>query len=152
MVAKEAATYADDLAELSQKTGIATDDLQCLQFAAEQTGTSLEGAANATKFLQRNLSEARSGNKELAAAFAQLGIDVNSAAAKQGDLVKLLPQLADGLSRVASQSDKTNLAMRVFGRSGGDMLPMLADGGCRRKPGCAGLFGETASSRALANL
>lgn len=111
---KSSINTADEMGKLSQKLGIGVKDLAGLKFAAEQSGTSIEGVATGTRNLSRYMVE--NGDK-----LNQYGITATDA---NGALL----QLADQFGRMPDGVQKTALAMQIFGKSGLDMIPLLNSG------------------------
>ena len=123
---KRAIDAGDAINDMSKRTGVAVETLSKLDLAARQNGTSLEGVAQGIKFMNRNLAEAASGNKEAVKSFGQIGLSLT-------DLQKLSTEeqflaVADQISRLGSASDRTKVAMDIFGRSGSDLIPIMEGG------------------------
>lgn len=105
---------ADELSKLSQKTGTSVEALAGLKFAADQNGTSLDAVANASKKLTSSLVD----KPDL---FAQFGITAQ-------DSTGALIQMADIFAAMPDGVEKTALAVKLMGKSGEDMIPMLNNG------------------------
>lgn len=125
--ARVAGEYGGRVLEASQKTGIGIEAIQELGFAAEQTGTSLEGLSGAMKFLQKNLVEAARGSQEAQQAFAALGLSYVA-------LQSLAPEeqfarVAAAIGNLTNPAQRTAAALKLFGKSGTDLLPLLTGGG-----------------------
>lgn len=117
------------LDDTSARLGVTTDALQRFQFAASQAaGVGAEEAANALGFLNKNLGAAIQGNKEAAETFAGLGIDLESVKDGTANAATLLPALAEKFSGLGSDAERTALAMKLFGKQGAALLPMLKGG------------------------
>ena len=114
-IVKGAIDAADELNDLSQKLGISVEDLSGFKFAAEQSGTSLEGVARGVKALSRSMAD--DGEKLKAA-----GITAT-------DATTALIQLADAFAQMPDGIEKTAIAMELMGKSGADMIPLLNGGG-----------------------
>lgn len=120
---------ADNLRDMSQKTGIAVETLNGLGFAAGQAGGSLETMVGAAGKLNKSISEAAGGNKEISEAFKALGIAVLDA---EGNLKKadvVMAEVADKFETFQDGPEKAALALRIFSKAGADMIPLLNDGG-----------------------
>jgi hypothetical protein len=113
--------------DLSEKLGIGTEELQKFQLAAGLAGVESESAAQALGFLNKNMGEALDGNKEAAETFQKLGIALkdNGGIREVGDLI---PELADSFAALGSNQERTALAMKVFGKSGAALIPLLKGG------------------------
>lgn len=110
-MARGAIDAADEMNDLSQRVGIGIKDLAGFKLAAEQSGTSMESVARGVKGLSVFMVE--NGK-----ALADAGITAktsSSAIIQLADLFKVLP---DGI-------EKTALAVKLFGKAGLEMVPML---------------------------
>lgn len=114
--------------DTAEKLGVGTDELQKFQFAAKLSGVEAEGAAQALGFLNKNVGEALGGNKEAAATFAGLGIDIKDAQGNVRELGDILPELADSFESMHSSQERTATAMKIFGKSGAALIPLLKSG------------------------
>lgn len=114
-LAKSAIDTADNLAKLSQKIGISVEDLSGYRVAADLSGLSLEQFSTGVAKLAKNVAE---GSDDLKA----LGITSR-------DINQVLPALAETFARMPDGAEKTALAMRLMGRAGAEMIPLLNGGG-----------------------
>ncbi|MBI1396943.1 MAG: hypothetical protein GC151_13275 [Betaproteobacteria bacterium] len=117
---------ADGLAKLSQRTGVAVDSLSKLQYAASLSDVSNEQLADGFRKLAVNMQDAARGTGEARDAFRALGIS-------QQQLLTLSPEkafslIADKLAGMQDGLTKTNLAVKIFGRSGAELIPLLNSG------------------------
>jgi hypothetical protein len=120
------ASRGSDLNDLSAKSGVSTEALQTLGYAAKQNGTDMETLAGGVKKMQKNLFEAKNGSKEAEATFQGLGLSVE-------DLMKMSPDeqfrtIGDAISKIKNPTERTAAAMRVFGKSGTELLGVMAGG------------------------
>jgi hypothetical protein len=105
---------ADNMGKLSEKLGIAVEDLSGFKVAAELSDVSMETFATAAGILNKHLAQ---GSDVLKAA----GIDAT-------DTQGAMEQLADVFEELPKGPIKTALAMEVFGRGGREMIPVLNKG------------------------
>lgn len=129
VVIKGAIDAADNLRDMSMKTGVGVESLNGLGFAASQAGGSLESMVAAAGKLNKSIAEAGSGNKETSTAFKLLGIDINDAAGnlKKADVV--IAEVADKFAQYTDGPEKSAIALALFGKAGADMIPLLNEGG-----------------------
>lgn len=125
---KGAIDSADELNKLSQKIGISVEALSTLQFAAQLSDVGLDTLKTGLKGLSANLTEARSGLGEGAALFQALGISVEESAGNLKSSDTILLEIADRFASVEDGATKTALAVKLFGKSGMDMIPFLNQG------------------------
>lgn len=144
--------YGDELSKLSIKTGASVEALSQLKYAADLSDVSLDQLGNAFKFMSKAVAEAESGTGAAAKAFD--GLNINYEAFKNLKPEDQFTVVAEKLSGVKDASEKTQLAMALFGRAGVDMLPMLNDGAAgleklRGEADSLGLTMTTDSAKAM---
>jgi len=122
--ARSAANYGDEIGESAQKIGISTDALQKFRYTAKLSGLSAEGLGTGVKFLSKNLIAAQEGSKEATESFAKIGIDPKKVKSSE----ELLLSMSGKFSQMKDGAGKTALAIKLFGRSGIEMIPMLNKG------------------------
>ena len=142
----QTAESAEQTALAAEKLGMSTEQYQKLGYAAEQVGLSVEGVAHSFSFLQRAMAGAADGSKEQAGAFAQLGIHVKDAEGKTRDTNEVFQEVADKFKDIADPAKKAQLAMKIFGRAGVELIPLLNKGGEAIRQ-----FGEDAESLGAIN-
>ena len=125
---KGAIDSADELNKLSQKIGISVEALSTLQFAAQLSDVGLDTLKTGLKGLSANLTEARSGLGEGAALFQALGVSVEDTAGNLKSSDTILLEIADRFASFEDGATKTALAVKLFGKSGMDMIPFLNQG------------------------
>lgn len=113
------------LYDMSQRTGIGVERISELSHAAEQSGTSLEAVETGIRKMQKSLTDATHGSKSAAKAFADLGLNAK-------DLAKLTPEeqfdaVAKAIGSIEDPTQRAGMAMKVFGKSGTALLPMIED-------------------------
>jgi hypothetical protein len=113
--------YAESIDKAAKTTGMATDELQKLKYAADQEHTSFEALNGGLKFLAKNMEAGKEG-------FAQMGIEVRNADGSLKGVGDVLPQVADYFKNCTNDTEKTALALQVFGKSGTDLIPFLEQG------------------------
>jgi hypothetical protein len=116
------------LDDTSQRLGIANKTLQELGHAAQLNGISFDEMANGLRFLTRSASESATGSKELQESFKRIGVNVFDSTGKLKEVGALFPEVSDGIASLSSHADKVALSMRLFGRSGANLIPLLGAG------------------------
>lgn len=126
---KAVVDYGDRLNDLSKATGASVEQLSFLDFAAKQSGSSLEGLVSGIGRLQKNIGQlaAGGGSKEAAEALNALGLSAQQLA--RGDLVTQLATIGEALNRIQNPSERAAAAQSLFGRSARDLIPLLSEGG-----------------------
>jgi murein DD-endopeptidase MepM/ murein hydrolase activator NlpD len=119
---------ADSLQKMSAKTGIAVETLSGLGHAANLSGVSTEQLATGLKMLAKNAADAAGGGKEQAETFAAMGLSVRDAGGALKPVEVLLGEVADRFAGYTDGAGKSALAMRLFGKAGVEMIPLLNGG------------------------
>lgn len=124
----QAIDRADEMRDLSIRTGIATEKLSEYAYAAKQTGTDIEGLATGLKLFSKNLKEAADPTSGKGKLFAALGVEVTDAVGNIRQLSDILPEVADKFKLLADGPTKTALALELFGKSGANLIEFLNSG------------------------
>lgn len=127
-IAAHTAHTGEEIKNTSEKLGIATDQLQKLQYAAAQSNQTAEEFTFSMGNLNRHISEARKGTANSVQAFQEIGGSFDFAALKGGDTNKVLESIAETFKNAPDGPKKTALAMELFGRGGARMIPLLNKG------------------------
>ncbi|MCC7202450.1 MAG: phage tail tape measure protein [Nitrospirae bacterium] len=122
------ADYGDELLKASQKTGVAVEELSGLKYAAELSGVSFEQLTTNLGKLSKNLFDAASGTGDAKDAFKKLGVDVKDSNGNLRSSEDVLIDVAEKFSTMEDGTTKSALAMKIFGKSGADMIPLLNQG------------------------
>lgn len=114
------------LNDMSARTGVATESLSVLKFAAEQTGTDMAGVETGVRKMQKAIFAAAGGSKEAADSLAKLGLSAEQLQGMSAD--QQMGLIADRLLGIPDAGDRAAVAMAIFGKAGTSLLPMLAGG------------------------
>ena len=123
---KNAADLGGKLADLSARTGIAAGDLAKLGRAFEDNGVSADKIGGVINKLQKTITDFGNGSKTATKPFETLGI-------KFEDIAKLDPAaqfelIQSKIAAIQSPAERAAVAMQLFGKSGGELLTLFADG------------------------
>lgn len=129
VLVKGAIDAADSLRDQSQQTAIAIETLNGLGFAASQAGGNLQSMVAAAGKLNKSIAEAAGGNDKVGEAFKVLGINVEDASGKLKKADVVMAEVADQFASFEDGPEKVALALRLFGKAGADMIPVLNEGG-----------------------
>jgi hypothetical protein len=150
-LAKGASDYGSMIYDAGQKTGFTTETLSALKYAADQSGSSFDDISAAIPKFERNLYSAAKGNKELAATFKALGVDVREGL-KEPEAA--FGKFLTGFQRLTSDTQRAAVAQDVFGKSGASLIPTFNTVGnsledYKRQVGALGLLlSEDAAAQA----
>lgn len=117
------------IGELSQATGVAVEDLSLLGDVAATKGIGLDQMAKAIEKLDKAaLAAAQSGPKSQNA-FRDLGVAVTEADGSLRSAKDIFDSVAQKFSTMPDGPLKTAEAIKIFGRAGAEMIPLLNEGG-----------------------
>ena len=117
------------LRNMSLITGVAVPQLQSLDFASQQSGVSMEILGKGLERLNINLGKAAEGqNKNAAALFKAMGINLRDANGHVKNLTQIMPQLETAFQKTTDPTLRAAMAMTLFGKSGEELLPFLTQG------------------------
>jgi len=142
---------ADNLSKMSQKVGVAIDQLSGMAYAAELADVSVEQLGKGMGKLAKAMYEAAGdSNSGPAKTFQVLGVSVTDAAGKIRDTEAVMMDLADRFAGMDDGAAKTALSMEVFGKAGADLIPLLNSGkkGIQEAADEARRFGKVLSEEA----
>lgn len=120
---------ADNMNDLAQATGVSVEALSRFNKAAAVSGTNLEGVSKGLVKLNKALVDASTGGKASAETFAALGINVRGADGSLKSADRVMIEVANRFKNMADGPEKTALALRLFGKSGAELVPLLNMGG-----------------------
>lgn len=114
------ATYVDEIGKMSQKVGMAVEDLSALSYAAKLSDVPIELLGKGMKKLSVLMQEAAAGSTEAKIMLKQLGT------AETQDTNKALADIADRFAGLKDGAGKTALAARGLGEKiGPELIPLL---------------------------
>lgn len=125
---KESINLQDELGKMAQKTGISVEALSTLKYAGDLTDVSLDSLGISIKTLSNAMTEAKGGSKEFGSVFKALGVDVAEADGTLRNSEQVILDIADKFAEMEDGAGKSALAMKIFGKSGQDMIPLLNEG------------------------
>jgi hypothetical protein len=128
-ITKSAADYGDQLDNMSQRTGVAVEDLAKLQFAAKMSDTTNEALGKGLAVLSNLMVGAAGGAEESSKLFERYGIAVRNADGSVRSTIDVLGDLADVFTTLPDGAEKTALATEFFGKKiGVELIPLLNQG------------------------
>ncbi len=115
----------DQIGKLAEKTGATVEALSILAFAANKAEISQEDLGNGLKFLSKAVSQLQENLPATVEAFAALGLSAKDL--KGLSLDQVLIKVADAQSRFSDGAGKAADVMKLFGRNGVLLIPLLND-------------------------
>jgi methyl-accepting chemotaxis protein len=124
-LAKGSIDAADNLNDLSQRTGVSVESLSKFGAAADDSGSSVDEVAKAMGKLGKGIVDPASKANE---ALKSIGISSTDASGKIRSMDQIMLDVADRFAKMPDGAQKTALAMELFGKSGMNLIPMLNQG------------------------
>lgn len=119
--------FASKMNDMSARTGTSIQRLIVQEQAMRDAGLGAEALAHGYGKLQQALEDAFQNGGPAAEAFRRLGLSV-------GELVNQDPgtqfeRVAKAIGNLPTPTERTAAAMKIFGKSGADLIPLFRDGG-----------------------
>ena len=124
--AMDFAAMGEQFDKWNLSSGMSVQSLAALKTKTDELGMSMDTVTQGVKFMQKNL-EAMGANSKLAAEdLKPLGLTLS-------DLKALKPEdqmmtIGNAIAKIQDPAQKTTLAMKIFGKSGTDLIPIFGDG------------------------
>ena len=124
-LAVKAGQNADELNTMAKQTGIATDELQKMQYASDLIDVDVSTITGSLRKMKKGLDS----NSE---AFENLGV----ATKKNGqfrDITDIFYDTVEALSQIPNETERDIAAMEIFGKSADELAGIIDDGGASLK-------------------
>ena len=132
------AETGEELNKLAQKTGVSVEALSALKYAAELSDVTTEGLTKGLKHLSTALFDTKVKGDEGGAALKALGVAAMDSTGQIRPTEAVLLDLADKFAAMPDGAEKAALAVKLFGKEGLNMIPMLNQG----REGLTGMMEE----------
>ena len=124
----DVAAQVDDYLTESQITGMTTEWLQALDYAAPLMDVDSDVITGAISKIIKAMDDAREGNGASAESFAALGISVTDASGNLRDSEEVFNEVIDALGNVENKTERDALAMELMGKSAQELNPLINAG------------------------
>jgi len=122
---REALDLGGRLSDLEARTGIAVKELVVLEQAFKNAGVSADAVGPSINIMQRALAGITEAGEATEAVFARLGLDMVEL--RKRAPIEQLRQVAERIRALPDAAQQSAAAMKIFGRGGAEMLPLLKD-------------------------
>jgi len=120
------AGVVDATRNLSIRLGMTYAEFAGISHAANLADVSMESVGNAAQKAEVNFAKAANGSSVAQAAFGALGLSVEELGALSP--AQRFQAISAALKNVPDSAERARLAVALFGRSGGELLPMFEEG------------------------
>jgi len=111
------------LSDLSSRTGETAGNLLTLQRAFDNSGVGADKVGTSINKLQKFMAEAAAGGESQTETLSALGISMSDLAGKTP--TEQMQVFAKQIADISDPAQRARAAMEVFGKSGGELLPLL---------------------------
>lgn len=124
----EASKTAEEILQMSSKTGMSTDQLQKMSYAAGQVDVSVDTLNDSMTQMIGTMDSARKGSEETAEAYRKLRVRIKDGSGALRDSEEVFYDVIDALGRVSNETERDALAMKIFGESAKNLNPLIEVG------------------------
>lgn len=124
LMEKSFISTGSELHDLNLKTNVSVRTLAGLKYAAEQGGASLGTIEMALRRTSMAITEAKENSDEQTKAFKRMGLSIDDLEGLSTEEQFL--KIANAVAKIPDAMTRSATAISVFGRTGTEMLPMLA--------------------------
>lgn len=124
----ETSALADELMTMSSVTGLSTDTLQELNYAAELVDVSTDTITGSMTRLVRQMGSAAEGSESTMEKFEELGIAITDSNGELRDSEEVFWEAIDALGEISNETERDAAAMELFGRSARELNPLIEAG------------------------
>lgn len=142
-IVKTTADAGDEIHDMSKKTGMGAEAVSKWAFALKQSGGDITTLQTAVRGMSNFIDGARQGQSAMVDTLARLNLTVEDFAGLSPEQAFL--KLGEAVAQVPDPMERAAIAQDVFGKSGMQMLPVLAEG----RAGLQSMFDEAERAGAV---
>ena len=118
-------SFGHEIYVLQERTGIAAETLSSFKLSAEKSGTSIQAVARGMRTLATEMTQASKGGNEAARMFKNMDVNLKDSNGRLRSTTDIIFDVSEHFSKMENEAEKTSLALKLFGRYGMELLPML---------------------------
>jgi len=123
---KQAMDVVGDLYDAAQRIGVTTNALAEMRYAANLAGIENEALGGSVQKMLKNISDAAEGTGTSSDALKAMGL--NAKALRDANPQDAFYQIGQAISDVQNPADRLRYTLDIFGKSGGGLINLFADG------------------------
>lgn len=123
-----AAGYADEVLTAADITGMSTDRIQEITYAAGLMDTELSTIEGSMRKNLASMRSAAKGTGEVSDAYRKLGVEVTKADGTLRDSEDVYWDCIDALGKIEDRTERDAAAMQIFGKSAQELNPLISKG------------------------
>ncbi|MFG1465266.1 hypothetical protein V5F77_20490 [Xanthobacter sp. DSM 24535] len=118
-----------EIADVADRTGLGTEQIQELRYAAEMAGGDVKDLDSGVVKFSKGLSDAARGTGDLEKVLRANGVAIKGVNGNARSTIDVLYDYADLIKNAKNPQDALNIATMAFGRSAGPALVVALQGG-----------------------
>lgn len=128
-LSKSAGSMADSVLTTSQQTGIAAEQLQKWEYAANFMDTPVDTITKSMAKMTKTVGDAAGGSKTAQEKFQALGVSIYDSSGNLRDNEAIFADSIDALGKMTNETERDAAAMDLFGKSAQELNPLIEAGG-----------------------
>ncbi len=153
----DATNAADEILTLSEKTGIAVDTLQGMQYAARFVDVELDTMMGGLSKTVKAIKEANTSGKDYIDITDNITVSTKDQNGQLRDSQDIYYDVIDAIGGIANETEREIAAQKIFGKSYQDVMPLIKAGSSAIKKYSedakdAGITIDTVTVKALGKL
>lgn len=122
-MAKDTASYGDEIEKNSQKVGLSYEAYQEWDYAMQLAGTEMSACTTGLKTLTNTFDDASNGSSGAIEKFDRLGLSMEELQGLSRE--DLFSEVVTAIQGIEDETEKAAIANDLFGKSGQDLLPLF---------------------------
>lgn len=118
----------DAMGKLAQATGLSVESISAYSYAAQISGSNTQALSTGVRALSKSIIEAQRAGSDAAVVFKSIGVATKDADGRLRSTEAILGDIADRFASYEDGPAKVDLATRLFGRGGNELIPLLNQG------------------------
>lgn len=116
----------DQLAKMSSKIGASVESLSSFSYGAKLAGTDIETLERSMFRLASTVQDAVNDPlNDQARLFREIGVNIADSSGQIRSIDAIMEDVGDRFAATADDAEKTIVAVKLFGKSGADLIPFL---------------------------
>jgi hypothetical protein len=119
--------YGEAIHRASEKTGLATETLSVLHYAAATTGGDFDAMTGAVAKMDKTIGQAAAGNKTAQGLLRSLGLDATELAGRSDGADIAWKKFTETIAATENPIARVHLATAMLGKAGAEQIPLILE-------------------------
>jgi hypothetical protein len=113
--------------DISVRTGLTTKEVGQFGYAAKAVGSDISVFSTAMRMLSKGLADNGEDGKKAREGLKELGVTARNSDGQLRPMGQLFEEIAKGINGQSDAANRNAMALKIFGRAGIEMVPVLAE-------------------------